>query len=130
MPSAFTAKSDGTVPAGQLRRRLTIQQRADTSDGAGGYTTVWNTLIVVFGALTPWKPYAQAIGQMPQEQMWVRYAIRHPRSSASIVSGMRLVDADSTGTGGTTYTIIAAFDPDGTQRQMHLTCQQVAPGTA
>lgn len=128
MPINFTAKSDGIVPAGQLRRKLTIQQQVNTPDGAGGYTPTWTTYATVFGAMQPWKPYQQLLGQQAVETVWVRYLIRW-QPSLNIVTGMRLVDYNTAGSPGTTYTIVSAFDPDGTQRQLHITCQQVAPGT-
>lgn len=128
MPSNFTPRTLPTVDAGQMRRKLTIQQATNTSDGAGGYTVTWQTLITVQGALTPWKPYALTLGQQVQESVYVRYLIRY-QPSTQIKAGMRLVDNDMTGSGGTTYTIISALDPDGTQRQLQISCEQVAPGT-
>lgn len=129
MPSNFTAKSDGITQAGQLRRRLTIQQETRTEDGYGGYTVEWATVANVFGAEMAWKPYNYAAPGQPLQLVYTRYIIRY-MPTTQVVAGMRLVDNDSTGSGGTTFTIMGAIDPDGTKRQLHLTCEQVAPGTA
>ena len=40
---------------GKMRHRVTIQQPVRTSDGAGGYTTAWTTLAIVWAHLHPVK---------------------------------------------------------------------------
>lgn len=116
------------VDAGLLRRRLTIQQMSNTGDGAGGYTTTWTTVCLARGAIV--KPTFREIfmGQQVGERVRQFFVIRFPPST-TISSGMRVVDDDSSGGAGTTYTILIAQDVDGTKRQMRLTCEQIAPGT-
>lgn len=123
-----TPRTLPSVDAGMMRRKLTIQQATNTPDGMGGYTVTWSTLVTVYGALTPWKPFQLVAGQQVLENVYVRYITRY-QPSTQIKAGMRLVDNDQTGSGGTTYTIISALDPDGTQRQLQMTCEQIAPGT-
>lgn len=127
--SQFSPRTIPAVQSGALRRRLTIQYVSDnTPDGAGGYTPVWATLCMLWGSLAPWKPYQLIVGQQVQEAVYVRYLTRYPPST-QIKAGMRLVDEASSGSGGTTYTIISAMDPDGSKRQLQISCEQVAPGT-
>lgn len=39
--------------AGQLRHRVTIQQRTDADDGAGGLTITWTPLTVLWASVAP-----------------------------------------------------------------------------
>ncbi len=122
--AAIRTNTPATI--GAMRRRLTIQQAVRTSDGAGGYTTTWTAVCQVWGALA--KPtYTEVLlGQQVGERVTLAYLIRY-QPSVAISAGMRVVDYDSTGAGGKTYTIVEASDVDGTARQMRLTVQQVAP---
>lgn len=126
--SSKTPRVNAVIDAGMFRRRLTIQQAVNTSDGKGGYTTSWSTVAQAWGALVPWKSFELFLGEQVREKFRTRYTIRWQPSTV-IAEGMRLVDGDTTGAGGTTYTIIEATDVDGTRRQMRLTVEQVAPGT-
>ena len=116
------------LATGMLRRRLTIQQHTDVADGSGGWTTTWATVTQAWGAIV--KPtFAEImLGQQVRERVMLHYIIRYPPTTA-ILPGMRLLDFDSTGGGGLTFTIISAQDVDGTRRQMRITCEQVAPGS-
>lgn len=129
MPGNFTAKSDGAVQAGGLRRRLTIQQPTLTADGNAGATVGYtNVLNPVYGALTSWKPTIQMVGDRMVTVVWARFLIRY-QPTPVITSGMRLIDNDPDGSAGSTYTIIGALDPDGTKRQLHILAQQIIQGT-
>ena len=54
----------------RLNRRLTLEERATTSDGAGGFAETWQTLGEVWAALAPRRGRetageASAIGAVP-----------------------------------------------------------------
>lgn len=127
MPN-FTPRTNATVDAGMMRRRLTIQQSTNTADGNAGLTQTWNDLLTVFGALTSWKASEITVGAQIQPVVWAKFLIRY-QPGTRVTAGMRVVDNDPNGSANTTYTIFSALDPDGTQRQLELTCQQIIAGT-
>lgn len=116
-------KGNAPVAAGRLRRHLTIQQRATTSDGLLGQQSTWTTLLTTWGSVTARNSSALLAALVGQQMAQTTYdiIIRYPPSLA-ILPGMRVVD------GGRVYTISNVNDTDERHRTLHLACVQ-APAT-
>ena len=109
------------VKAGSLRRKLTIQSRAATSNGALGVTGAWSDVLTTWGSVTAKQTTALlaliAGQQMPRTvyDVIIRYP---PTLAASILPGMRIVD------GPRAYLINNVNDTDERHRILHLACVQ------
>lgn len=118
----------GPMAAGQLRRKLTVQERSATVDSYGFATTdaggAWRDVLTTWGAVTVRQQtvvLAVLAGQVMPTSAYV-ITLRYP-PSVSIVSGMRVVD------GGRAYTIENVVDVDERHRTLTLYCVEApAPG--
>lgn len=107
--------------AGELRHRITIEQKSTSSDGAGGRTTSYSTLATVWAA----KEYEsardvqdlEADSQMREGEVnRVRWTIRHRDD----VDDTMRVSHD-----GNTYDI-RRIEDDGRDRWLYLYTRQVS----
>lgn len=82
--------ADTLVGAGDLNRRVTIQQFSDTSDGQGGTTRAWNNVITVWAHIEPWKGTEKFLANQVYPNLFVRVLLRY-QPSQNITAAMRLV---------------------------------------
>lgn len=92
------------LPAGELDRRITLQQATEGKDAAGGLTLSWADLASVWAKVTPLggrEPFTAA-----QEAAFAdtRFTIRW-RSDVTPGAKMRVLHD------GRTYDILAVFEP-------------------
>lgn len=111
------------IAAGGLRRKLTIQRNAATSDGLLGATDSWLDVLTTWGSVTAKQSSALLQLLAGQQMATTAYdiVIRYPPSIA-ILPGMRVLD------GGRIYAISNVNDTNERHRAVHLACVQ-APAT-
>ena len=100
---------------GALRRRLTLESLATTSDDAGGTTGTWNTVAVVWAAIHPRSGSEVFDGGRVEgrvsHDIWIR-----PR--AEIAPGQRLRMETRI------FNIRAVLRPDPYVNRMRLVCEE------
>jgi SPP1 family predicted phage head-tail adaptor len=110
------------VKAGQRRRPVTIQQKANkVSDGMGGYTSGWADVLktrAAYREISAFEVFAQ--GQR-QARYSCEYNIRRP-GSIPIAPGMRLLD------GARVMQIQDATDLDELHQELRLRCLELTGG--
>lgn len=105
--------------AGNLRHRVTIEQRTRTSDGRGGFTgeTSWTPVATVWAAVKPKRVVAERIeAQQPKSFVVYEVVIRY---RPDITAGMRMVWE-----GRTLYLTGPPYDPDGRKRYLAFECEE------
>jgi SPP1 family predicted phage head-tail adaptor len=103
------------IRAGELNRRITIQQGTVTKDTSGAPQTTWTTHVTVWAGREhlPGRELWQAM--QVREHVPVRYKIRY---LATVTARMRLVD------GSRTFDI-TSVSPDARNTEMILLCEEV-----
>lgn len=103
--------------ASSLRKRITIQSRALTSDGGGGYTEVWSNTATVFAQVRPVKADERLFAFKLQSKISHRITIRY---RVGITADMRVKM-------GTRYfSIISVINPDEANQKLELMCEELA----
>lgn len=107
------------MKAGELRHRVTIQQRVTGQDEYGQPLNTWQDMATVWAKIEDLtgREYFSA-QQIPTAQVSTRATIRW---RADVKPEMRLVH------GSRVLDIKAVLDPDGRRRQLQLMCQEVTP---
>ena len=86
------------MKAGDLRHRITIQQRTLTPDGLGGHTETWSELATVWAAVWPVSAKERIAGSQVQAETTHRVRIRYLEGvlpQMRILFGSRLFEIDS-----------------------------------
>lgn len=100
---------------GNMRRRLTVQFKTETADGAGGYTRTWDTQETVWGNIEPMSGNKVLIGgelsAVVTHKIYIRYR-------SDITTQNRIVY------GSRTFQIHAAIIIQEKQRYLQLSCQE------
>lgn len=102
--------------AGELRHRVTIQQKTVTSDPEGMIVETWVDVATVWAAVEPLRgrEYIQAAAVTPEVTARVRIRYR-----PGIEPAMRVVH------GGTVCDIQSVIDVGGRRRELELMCREV-----
>lgn len=106
------------MEAGDLRHRITIQQRTDTQDAYGEPIPAWTTWATVWAAVEPQSGQEAtiAMSQQSEARLRVRVRVRY-RTGLSVL--MRIVWQ------GKTYQIEAISEVKSNRREFHLICYEV-----
>lgn len=100
---------------GDLRERVTLQQRIYASDGGGGVTESWSAIIALWAAVRTLggeeRLAADAISGRLTHEVWLHYR-------AGVTPAMRFEWR------GRPLEIRAVFDPDGRQRRLKCLCAE------
>lgn len=103
------------MQAGQLRRRVTIQQRSATQDEYGQPLTDWTDVATVYAAVEPLNGRellaAQAVNSEVSHNVTIRYR-------AGVTPAMRL------NYGGRLFNIHAVLDENERHRMLTLQCSE------
>lgn len=102
--------------SGQLRHRVTIQQKAPTRDTYGGEVEAWTAVATVWASVEPLQGREFLEGRQIQAEVSTRIRIRR---RAGVVPHMRVV------WGAHTYDIQAVIEPDSNRREFQLMCVEV-----
>lgn len=101
-----------SIAAGKFRQVITIQQRADTADGMGGFTTTWGTYAAnVRAAMRPYTGKEYWAAGMKQTEASAVFSIRY---QAGITQAMRILF------GSRVYDIASIINPDEANRELHI----------
>lgn len=107
------------VNAGDMRHRVSIQQRVTLKDGAGETLEQWNEVMQRYAALT----------RTPGTEVWASAqrnarvpTIFELRYEDTVVPGMRLIFS------GKTYNIKSAIDPTGRKEKLVITTEELVVG--
>lgn len=105
--------------AGELRHRVTIQQKTITQDTYGAEVETWAAVTTVWAKIEDLSGREYfAAQQVPTAQVSTRVTIRW---RADVKPEMRAL------ANGRVLDIKAALDPDGRKRELQLMCLEVTP---
>ena len=74
--------------ASRIRHRMTLQQEAQTPDGAGGYARSWQNVDDVWGEIIAWKGKEVPFGMQLQSRITHRILLRY---RDGVTAAMRLL---------------------------------------
>jgi SPP1 family predicted phage head-tail adaptor len=106
------------VEAGDLRHRITIQQRTDTQDAYGEPIPAWTTWATVWAAIEPQSGQEATIAMSQQSEARLRVRVR-VRYRAGLSVLMRIAWKTKT------YQIEAISEVQTNRREYHLICYEV-----
>lgn len=102
--------------AGDLRHRVTIQEKQVTKNSYGEEVITWQDVATVWAAVEPLRGREFLEAQRAGAEVTTRIRIRH---RDGIRPEMRVVQ------GNHTYDIKAVLDVGGRGRELHLMCREV-----
>ena len=103
--------------AGDLNKRITIEAPTLTSDGMGGFSTVFSSIATVYAAI--WPVSANEIIQAQAPTMIVTHRIRI-RYRSVLKSSWRIVFA------GRNFNIVAIIDPNTAHEWLDILVKEAA----
>ena len=95
------------IDAGQLNHEVTLEAPVETPDGAGGFTTVWTSVAILWARLEPLDPAREAWAGRDAAEQTHRITIRFRED---LKQGMRLRKLTRL------FPILSVQDPDETGR--------------
>lgn len=107
---------------GSYNRRLTIDRATVATSSVGGQVPTWATIATVFASMMTKGSAEYHLGEKVRERNTVTYRTRKPPSTPVYAAGDRITDAVS----GTSYAILSIDDTAGAQRELLITCQDIA----
>jgi SPP1 family predicted phage head-tail adaptor len=100
------------MDAGLLNHEMTLEERVETPDGAGGFTTVWTATATIWARLEPLEPAREAWAGRDAAEQTHRITIRF---RDDVKQGMRLRKLTRL------FPVLSVQDPDETGR--YLVCR-------
>ncbi len=98
-----------------LRQRITIEELVKTPDGAGGFTTSWQSVATLWANVKFQSGFSRANEPFEQERLVTRKrAIATVRYQEGLDTTMRVISA------GETYDITSINDPDGQKIRLKM----------
>ncbi len=102
--------------AGDLRHRVTIQQKSVTRDTYGAEVVSWTDVVTVWAEITDLSGREYFDAQKVNAEVNTKVRIRH---RTDLVPTMRVVE------GSRTLEVLAVIDTDGRKRETVLMCKEV-----
>jgi SPP1 family predicted phage head-tail adaptor len=109
------------IRSGDLRHKITIQERTQTADGMGGFTDVWSDLYPTRAGIWPMKANEILDNLKLELNVNHRIRIRHPRTF-EIKADMRLKWFDHIAKTDKYFKIISIINPDKRNVLLELLC--------
>lgn len=109
------------IRSGDLRHKVTIQEKTQTADGMGGFTETWSDLYPTRAAIWPMKAAEVLDASKLEHQVNHRIRIRHPRSF-EITADMRVNWYDHVAKSDKYFNIISIINPDKRNVMLELLC--------
>ncbi len=107
-----------SAPAiGRLDERITVQNRTDTADGSGGYSSSWGALATAWALVEELSARERYFAGKVEHNVTHRVVMRY---RTDVTSDMRLLRAD----GSTVLQIRGVREGDGRKRWTILDCEQ------
>jgi SPP1 family predicted phage head-tail adaptor len=103
------------IDPGAMRTELSLQQAELAPDGMGGHAQSWQEIATVFARIEPVAADARFGAGQTLEHVTHRITLRH---RTDLASGMRFAR------GSRIFEIVAAHDPDETQRYLVCRCRE------
>lgn len=107
--------------AGQLRHRVTIQQKTETRSGTGDVVVTWSDVAQVWAANEPLRGREYLEAKQVHDEAVTRFRIRH---YDGILPEMRVTWTDPNDTAHT-YDVVDVRPVDWDFRQMHLYAREI-----
>ena len=101
--------------AGEIRKRIVIEQRSTAQDTFGGQVTTWSVVATVWAGIRPMSGRELITAQAVQSEVTHQIIMRY---QAGIAARMR-VRHD-----GRLFNILAVLDQNERHRQLTLLCQE------
>ena len=109
--------------AGNLRHRLTIQKPTEVSDGMGGVTTTWSTLITIWGGIWPLRGHEYMSAMQTTSEVTHKIRIRQlPTNKRSDFSSKCRILF-----GSRYFEIESIINPDERDIYLELMCKEITP---
>ena len=109
--------------SGDLRHKITIQERTQTSDGMGGFSEVWSDLYPTRAAIWPMKANEILDAMKLELQVDHKIRIRHPRMF-EIKADMRVKWFDHIAKVDKYFNIYSIINPDKRNVILELLCSE------
>jgi SPP1 family predicted phage head-tail adaptor len=103
------------LPAGHLRRQITLQRRATGMDADGQQLTTWSDVCTTWASIEPAAGRELLMGQAMQSEITHRVTIRW---RTGVTSAMRVLYQ------GTPYNVHAVIDVEMRHHALELLCSQ------
>lgn len=100
------------VQAGQLNRRVSVQQKVVTRDAFGGEAITWQTVADVWAAQMPVRGREYVALRAAGAEITTRFVIRY---RSGITPAMRVVDE-----AGAQYNVVEVINPDDARQFLEL----------
>lgn len=104
--------------AGELRRRITLEQETRTSDGGGGSAQTWAPFATVYAKVAPLTGTEAGVASQVGSAVTHRVEIRY---RAGVTSKMRI------NYGGRILNVRAVLNIEERNRELHLMCEELKP---
>jgi SPP1 family predicted phage head-tail adaptor len=105
------------IDPGALRTEMRLEAPVAMQDGAGGYTSSWQEVALVFARIEPAVPVVRHADQITTRQTH-RVTIRYRQD---VATGMRLTRA------GRVFDVLAVHDPDESGRYIVISAREDKP---
>ncbi len=102
--------------AGQLRHRVTIQQKSVTQNGYGEEVITWQDVATVWAAIEPLQGREYLEGKQVQAEVTTRIRIRY---RSGIQPEMRVT------WGSHAYDVQAVIEPESRKKELVLMCREI-----
>ena len=102
---------------GLLNKRVELQQPTTTSDGIGGFTTVFSTIYTCFAAVWPISANEQIKNQQTSMEITHRVRIRY---KSGIDASYRIKF------GSRYFSIVSVINPNESNKMLELLCKESA----
>lgn len=109
------------IRSGDLRHKITIQEKTQTADGMGGFSETWADLYPTRAGIWPMKASEVLDSLKLEHRVDHRIRIRHPRTF-EITSDMRIKWHDQVAKSDKYFNIISIINPDKRNVLLELLC--------
>jgi SPP1 family predicted phage head-tail adaptor len=112
------ARSNNAIASGERRVRLVLEAPLESATALGGASLAWTPVITLWARLEATTGRETLEGLRAEGRTDTRITLRH---RAGIDTRMRFRF------GARLFAIRAAFDPDGSRRDLVCLCQEISP---
>ena len=107
---------------GELRHRVTIQEKTVSIDAYGGEVVTWSTVVTVWAAVEPLSGREFLEGRRQENEINYRIRIRYREG---LTPSMRVVWGSTTSGGARAFDIEAVIERASGRREIWLMCREI-----
>lgn len=104
------------MKTGELRHRVTIEEKTVTKDSYGGEEVTWSEVATVWAAVEPLQGREFLDGRRLEAEISTRIRMRY---RSGVLPGMRVTWGDHT------YDVEAVIEHESRRRELRLMCREV-----